>query len=356
MPSEAREAAEDSRPPSPHAPVMFPRPGDLTMAGRAGDSLVALTVRPGRPGSNRLYAYVAATPAVTAAVSAVIGGATRELTACGSSCWTTRVDFAGGEQIGIRVPGFHGGTVGFALPSLPAADASGLVTSASAWMSALRSYQVDEMFSGIHSTYAFAVPHQMWLRMWLSGTPRESLWLGTSLYKRSSPTAPWSAPASAEPVPVPYVAWKPFGPAVDATVIGGATLEWRPGSEGVVLRRAWNRPGAGLVYPLAGHVRSGAALADVGAEPFHGRSLLRVQPAGEPAAPAGCVTGAAARPASNRRRRMPGCTIGAGRARDVRGDASAGGLPGRRGDHGGICRDRCRVVRGGRPRRASGQP
>ena len=228
VPSEAREAAEDSRPPSPQAAVMFPRPGDLTMAGRAGDSLVALTVRPGRPGSNQVYAYVAATPAVTATVTAVIGGTTRELTACGGSCWTTRVDLAGGEQIGIRVPGSHGGTAGFALPSLPAPDASGLVTSASAWMSALRSYQVDEMFSGIHSTYAFAVPHQMWLRMWLSGTPHESLWLGTSLYKRSSPTAPWSAPASAAPVPVPYLAWKPFGPAVNATVIGGATLDGVP--------------------------------------------------------------------------------------------------------------------------------
>lgn len=229
VPSEAHEAAEESRtPPSPQAAAMFPRAGDLTMAGRAGDSLVALTVRPGRPGSNQVYAYVASTPAVTATVSAVIGGTTRALTACGNSCWTTTVDLTGGEQIGIRVPGSHGGTAGFALPSLPAPDASGLVTSASAWMSALRSYQVDETFSGIHSTYAFAVPHQMWLRMWLSGTPHESLWLGTSLYKRSSPTAPWSAPASAQPVPVPYLAWKPFGPVINATVIGGATLDGLP--------------------------------------------------------------------------------------------------------------------------------
>jgi copper transport protein len=232
VPSEAREAAEESRtPPSPQPAVMFPQAGDLTMAGRAGDSLVALTVRPGRPGSNQVYAYVASTPAVTATVGAVIGGTTRALTACGSSCWTTTVDLTGGEQFGIRVSGSHGGTADFAVPSLPAPDASGLVTSASAWMSALRSYQVDEMFSGIHSTYAFAVPHQMWLRMWLSGTPHESLWLGTSLYKRSSPTAPWSAPASAQPVPVPYLAWKPFGPVVNATVIGGATLDGVPVSK-----------------------------------------------------------------------------------------------------------------------------
>ncbi len=230
VPSEAREAADESRTsqPGPQAAVMFPRSGDLTMAGRAGDSLVALTVRPGRPGSNQVYAYVASTPAVTATVSALIGGTTRDLTTCGGSCWTTTVDLAGGERIGIRVPGSHGGTAGFALPSLPAPDASALVTSASAWMNALRSYQVDEMFSGIHSTYAFAVPHQMWLRMWLSGAPRETLWLGTSLYKRSSPTASWSAPVSAQPVPVPYVAWKPFQPAVNAALIGIDTLDGVP--------------------------------------------------------------------------------------------------------------------------------
>jgi copper transport protein len=230
VPSEAREAAEKSRTsqPGPQAAVAFPRAGDLTMGGRAGDSLVALTVRPGRPGSNQVYAYVASTPAVTAAVSASIGGTTREFTACGSSCWSTTVDLVGGEQIHIRVPGPHGGTVGFALPSLPAPDASARVTSASAWMNTLRSYQVDEMFSGIHSKYAFAVPHQMWLRMWLSGTPRDSLWLGTSLYKRSSPTAPWSAPVSAQPVPVPYVAWKPFGPAANPTLIGVDTLDGVP--------------------------------------------------------------------------------------------------------------------------------
>lgn len=230
VPREAREAADESRTsqPGPQAAVMFPRTGDLTMASRAGDSLVALTVRPGRPGSNQVYAYVASTPAVTATVSAVIGGTARDLTACGGSCWTARVDLAGGEQIGIRVPGSHGGMAGFALPSLPAPDASALVISASAWMNALRSYQDDEMFSGIHSTYAYAVPHQMWLRMWLSGTPRETLWLGTSLYKRGSPTAQWSAPVSVVPVPVPYVAWKPFQPAVNAALIGVGTVDGVP--------------------------------------------------------------------------------------------------------------------------------
>ena len=230
VPREAREAADESRAsrPGPQAAVMFPRTGDLTMASRAGDSLVALTVRPGRPGPNQVYVYVASTPAVTETVTAVIGGTTRELTACGSSCWTTTVNLAGGEQVGIRVPGAHGGAASFALPSLPAPDASALVTSASTWMNALRSYQVDEMFSGIHSTYAFAVPHQMWLRMWLSGTPRDTLWLGTSLYKRTSPTAAWTAPVSAVPVPVPYVAWKPFEPAANATLIGLDTLDGVP--------------------------------------------------------------------------------------------------------------------------------
>jgi putative copper export protein len=47
VPKEAREAAEESAAGSIAAASAFPRAGDLTMAGRAGDTLVALTVRAG---------------------------------------------------------------------------------------------------------------------------------------------------------------------------------------------------------------------------------------------------------------------------------------------------------------------
>ncbi len=226
VPKEAREAAEENSPSrtSPQAAVMFPRAGDLTIAGRAGDTLVVLTVRGNKAGHDQLYAYVA--PATAQATGVTAGGVSSPLTACGTSCWSGSADLSAGETVAIAIAGPHGGTASFTLPAaLPAPDGTDLVSQATTWMNNLQSYLVDEQFSGIHSVYRFSVPHQMWLRMWLSGTPRDSLWLGTSLYKRSSPSAPWSAPVQTQPVPVPYLAWKAFQPAADATVLGSDRLD-----------------------------------------------------------------------------------------------------------------------------------
>jgi hypothetical protein len=124
----------------------------------------------------------------------------------------------------VYVAGAQGGTADFTLPALPAPDGTALVQRASASMAQLRSYSVDEDFSGIRSTYAYAVPHEMFLRTWLSSGPHDTLWLGTSKYRRNSPTAAWGAPVSIQPIPVPYLAWKPFEPVVDARTIGSASI------------------------------------------------------------------------------------------------------------------------------------
>ena len=51
-----RQSVDRPAPPKPTAVSAFPRQGDLTVAGRAGDTLVGLTIRPGLPGRNHVVA------------------------------------------------------------------------------------------------------------------------------------------------------------------------------------------------------------------------------------------------------------------------------------------------------------
>jgi len=219
-----RQSVDRPAPPKPTAVSAFPRQGDLTVAGRAGDTLVGLTIRPGLPGRNHVVAYVGPDPPPAAQTWLSTGSGDSALAPCGASCRSGVLSLRGGEQLVLRVGGKHGGSVRLPVPALPAPDANGLVQRATRAMAALQRYRVDEMFSGIHSSYAFATPHRMWLRTWLSGRPRDTLWLGSSVYTRSDPSGDWSAPRPTDPVPVPYVAWQPFAPFVDASTVGTATL------------------------------------------------------------------------------------------------------------------------------------
>jgi len=206
----------------------FPRAGDLTLGGRAGDTLVGLTMRPARPGPNRVFAYLAPPPTAGADVRLSAGGAPSVLTACGPSCRSGTLDLRGGERLVVEVAGTQGGSVGFTLPVLPAPDGTALAQRATRWMDGLQRYRVDEVFSGIRSSYTFARPHRMWLRMWLGGVPQDTLWLGSSVYERRAPAAGWSGPSQAEPVPVPYFGWQPFAPFVDAATVGADSVDGQP--------------------------------------------------------------------------------------------------------------------------------
>ncbi len=212
-------------PPAPSPVSAFPRQGDLTIAGRAGDTMVGLTIRPALPGRNHIVAYLAPDPPAAATIWLSTGSGRSTLTACGQSCRAGTVDLRGGEQVVLQVVGAHGGNARFRLPALPPPDGTALVQRATRRMAALQRYRVDEVFSGIHSSYAFARPHQMWLRTWLSGKPRDTLWLGSSVYKRTDPSGDWSAPSPTDPVPVPYLAWQPFAPFVDVSTVGTATVD-----------------------------------------------------------------------------------------------------------------------------------
>jgi copper transport protein len=230
VPKEAREAADNrDGPPAGSLAVAspFPRTGDLTMAASAGDTLVGLTLRPGRPGRNRLLVYLNPSPDAGARVEVDIDGVRAELPACGPSCRAGSVLLRGGDPIAVRIGGVHGGSAALTLPTLPAADGSALVTRATGNMTGLRSYRVEEVLAGIRSSYIFVRPNQVWQRIWLDGVPHDTVWLGTSVYKRARPSAPWSAPSPTPPVSVPYVAWLPFRPLVDQSVTGSVILDGR---------------------------------------------------------------------------------------------------------------------------------
>jgi copper transport protein len=230
VPKEAREAAE--------APVAsgsaadqvspFPRPGDLTMGGRAGHVMVGLSVHPGRPGRNTVLVYLASPATAASGTRIQVRGRWHPLSSCSASCRTGTVDLHGGEQMAVAVGGRDGGTAIFQLPPLPARDGAALAASADARMNGLRSYQVDENLSGIRSAYAYARPHQMWLRTWYGDGVQQTLWVGSSVFVRWGPSAPWRLKSTGTPAPVPYYPWDPFKPFANAHLVGTGTVAGTP--------------------------------------------------------------------------------------------------------------------------------
>jgi putative copper export protein len=230
VPTHAREAAQE---PAASGPAVartgpFPQPGDLTMGGRAGQTMVGLTVHPGRPGVNTVRVYLAIPATAASKARLQVQGAWHAFSSCGGPCRTVTVDLEGGQRLAVAVAGRGGGTAVFHLPSLPARDATTLARSATAQMSRLRTYRVAEVLSGFRSAYAYARPHQLWLRTWYGDGVQQSLWFGSSLYEKTSPGAPWRLKSKGTLAPVPYFNWYPFRPLVDAHIVGTGTVSGVP--------------------------------------------------------------------------------------------------------------------------------
>jgi hypothetical protein len=157
-----------------------------------------------------------------------VQGRWRTLSSCGGPCRTATVDLRGGERLAVAVAGPIGGMAAFDLPSLPARDGTALARSATAQMNLLRTYQVAEVLSGFRSAYAYARPHQLWLRTWYGDGVQQSLWLGSSLYVKTSAGAPWRLKSKGTLAPVPYFNWYPFRPLLDAHIVGTGTVSGVP--------------------------------------------------------------------------------------------------------------------------------
>ncbi|HEY7223943.1 MAG TPA: hypothetical protein VH561_10190 [Micromonosporaceae bacterium] len=210
--------------PAPSAAQGLPRDGDLTMAGRAGDTLVGLTVRPGRPGVNQVYVYLAPDPAPGSPVQVTVAGQAQQMTSCGDSCRVATVALTSGGSLAVDVAG--AGAASFQLPSLPAPPAGALVDQATGVMRALGSYHVDEDFSGTRASYDFVVPDRLRMRVWYGNGEQDTVWIGSTVYKRDF-DGTWSTSTGTQPA-VPYFGWTAFQPLVATTVAGAGEVDHTP--------------------------------------------------------------------------------------------------------------------------------
>lgn len=217
VPKEAREAAEEQPAPTSREPG-FPQPGDLTIGGRAGDVMVALSLHPAKPGANTATVYLAPPATRKTAAHIRVSGRTVALQSCGPTCRRATVELHGSQTVEVVVPGH--GSARYSLPALPAETGRDVVSSAVARMDRLHTYRVDENLSGIRSRYVYATPHQMFVRTWFGNGPQDTLWIGPKLYRRVRPDAPWKLQARGELAPAPYFVWNPFKPLADIHVVG----------------------------------------------------------------------------------------------------------------------------------------
>ncbi|MBI4259504.1 MAG: copper resistance protein CopC/CopD, partial [Actinobacteria bacterium] len=92
----------------------LPADGELSLGGAAGDVLVGLTLRPGRPGLNTVLLYVLPLEGEEAAAGIpawlVLDGARRPMDECGPTCRRLSVDLSGGQALDVEVGSSEGGT------------------------------------------------------------------------------------------------------------------------------------------------------------------------------------------------------------------------------------------------------
>jgi copper transport protein len=193
----------------PQATLALPSDGDLTMASSAGDVLVGLTLRPGRPARNTAWLYVlpigGEQAASDLAVTMTEAGRAQAVRRCGPACRAADVNLVGGESLAVGVRG--AGTAAFRVPALPAPDAGGVVERAQELMHALRTYRLDETLRPakvpLVVTYAFQAPDRLEYQVRGGG---ETVIVGPEQFSRDGPSAPWRAEAMPA-VQVPTFIW-----------------------------------------------------------------------------------------------------------------------------------------------------
>jgi copper transport protein len=207
----------------------LPRGTELTLGGEAGQTLVGLTVDPAVPGTNRLTVYVSGAGGATTQnvdVTAQINGQDVPLRSCGSTCRYTRVELMGGEGISLRVAGAQGGTAGFHMPALPAADGAALLTAALARMGGLHSVALHETLTGgagttITTDYREVAPD---LLEWAQPGGAATVVVGAIRYTRPGARDPWTVETGNPTVSEPAFSWELFSPDIGVHVVGTAMV------------------------------------------------------------------------------------------------------------------------------------
>lgn len=173
----------------------LPRPGDLTLGGRAGTVLIGLTIRPGVPGANDVLVHVVPLGSPDEDemdVELTVDRASVRLDRCGPTCRRAVTDLAGGEAMRVTVAGEDGGTAEFALPDLPAPPGNALLEKATRRMRALESYRIVEHLAPsdppVRSEYAIQAPDGLRFEM---ETGQQTVRVGDRLFTRRAPDETW---------------------------------------------------------------------------------------------------------------------------------------------------------------------
>jgi copper transport protein len=243
----------------PRGASALPRPGDVTLGGSAGEVLVGLTVRPGRPGPNEVLVYVLPLEGEEAAegipIRISLSGRTQEMEVCGPTCRRAEARLRGGERVRVFVGGPAGGTATFRLPNLPTPDGGELFRRMQDRMHRIRTYRINEVLSSgratVTATYAFQAPNRMRIAV-EEGVQR--IVIGDREWRREGPGDPWRV-ESAFPPTVPTFIWDSGeGPTAPRIVgrerlagVNTTVLSFVGGPEGTAIWfRLWIDPG-GLV-------------------------------------------------------------------------------------------------------------
>jgi copper transport protein len=222
-------AAEAAARATPRDPAL-PRPGDLTLGGHIGSTLIGLTVRPAQPGRNDVFLYLLPLAGEDSAAhlhpSLEAGTKRVRVDSCGPACRRTALDLHGGEPIRVSI-GSRVAT--FRLPRLPAPGGAAIFRRAEKRMHALSDVRFREIFGPgnppVHSTYSFEAPDRMSLR---SNNGFQSIWVGSTRYLKNGPRASWFVQPHGPPLHVPYFIWDYVPTAhVDPRLVGNQVVDHR---------------------------------------------------------------------------------------------------------------------------------
>ena len=206
----------------------LPEAGDLTLGGRAGTTLVGLTLSPGEPGRNDLFVYVLPLRGERAVpVDLSIDKRSVALDTCGTACRRAAVDLSGGDRIQVRVGGSGISVASFNVPTLPAADGAQLLAKAEQRMHALTSYQLNQSLDSgtdtLRTVYMCRAPDQMRAR---STGGFKIVWTGGTEYIERAPRAGWIVDRGEPPFPVLSFVWD-YVPdrIIDPRIVGTAHVD-----------------------------------------------------------------------------------------------------------------------------------
>lgn len=228
----------------------LPKPGDVSLASNAGSVLVGLSIAPGRPGPNRVTAYLVPIQGNRAAASlianATVGTTTRALRQCGDTCRDATFVLSGGETLDVDVLNPGGGRATFAIPPLPAPDGGQVLALMQQQMHSLGAYHATETLTSggpiIASEYSSVAPDRS---VWAVNGVTNNIWIGTTQYTRAGTDEPWQVTRGLPDNTVPSFVWDYFAPLINVHVIGQESVDGVPTT---VVSAFGNRSGTPLWF------------------------------------------------------------------------------------------------------------